>query len=288
MAQPESDARTRLVVLTALTMLAFAANSWLCRLALSRTAIDPATFTAVRLASGALVLALIVARTADRGTDRGNWISGAALFAYAAAFSFAYRSLSAGTGALILFGSVQATMILWDLRTGGHLRLAQVAGLALALGGLVGLVLPGLAAPPLVGSMLMAVSGVAWGVYSLRGRGAKDPARITAGNFARAVPFALALSAATLTSATADSAGLAYAVASGAITSGLGYAIWYSVLPSLKAATAATVQLSVPVIAAIGGVAFMGETLTTRLVGASVAVLGGIALVIRDKQVPRR
>jgi drug/metabolite transporter (DMT)-like permease len=157
----------------------------------------------------------------------------------------------------------------------------QLAGLGLALAGLVGLVLPGLAAPPLVGSVLMAVSGIAWGVYSLRGRGASDPIRVTAGNFMRAVPFAIVLGVAAMASATVDTIGLAYAVASGAITSGLGYAIWYSVLPSLKPTTAATVQLSVPVIAAIGGVAFMGETLTLRLVMASAAILGGIALVIR-------
>jgi len=278
-------AQPRLIVLTALTMLAFAANSWFCRLALSRTPIDPATFTAIRLVAGAIVLALIMSRRDRTTAAGGNWISAAALFAYAAAFSFAYRSLPAGTGALILFGAVQATMILWDLRTGGRLRVMQIAGLALALAGLVGLVLPGLAAPPLVGSLLMAVSGIAWGVYSLRGRGAIDPARITAGNFARAVPFAVALSVATFASATFDTVGFAYAIASGAITSGLGYAIWYSVLPSLKATTAATVQLSVPVIAAIGGVAFMGETLTMRLVIASAAVLGGIALVIRDRRV---
>jgi drug/metabolite transporter (DMT)-like permease len=271
----------KLVVLTALTMVAFAANSWFCRLALSRTPVDPATFTFVRIASGAIVLAWIASRAAPRGGDRGNWLSAAALFAYAAAFSFAYRSLTAGTGALILFGAVQATMIAWDLRTGGKLRAMQLAGLGLALAGLVGLVLPGLAAPPLVGSVLMAVSGIAWGVYSLRGRGASDPIRVTAGNFMRAVPFAIVLGVAAMASATVDTIGLAYAVASGAITSGLGYAIWYSVLPSLKPTTAATVQLSVPVIAAIGGVAFMGETLTLRLVMASAAILGGIALVIR-------
>jgi drug/metabolite transporter (DMT)-like permease len=226
----------------------------------------------------------LISRGAKRGTNSGDWFSAAALFAYAAAFSFAYRSLTAGTGALILFGAVQATMILWDLRSGGRLRIVQLAGLALALAGLVGLVLPGLAAPPLLGSVLMALAGIAWGIYSLRGRGASDPARITAGNFARAVPFALALSVAMVASASVDTMGIVYAVASGAITSGLGYTIWYSVLPSLKATTAATLQLSVPVIAAIGGVAFMGESLTVRLVAASVAVLGGIALVIRDKQ----
>ncbi|HUR90954.1 MAG TPA: DMT family transporter [Ramlibacter sp.] len=275
--------RTRLAALTAITMIAFAANSWLCRLALSRTSIDAATFTTARLVSGAAVLVLLAARAGRERSPNGNWVSAAALFAYAAAFSFAYHSLTAGTGALILFGSVQATMILWDLRSGSGLRPMQLAGLVLALAGLVGLVLPGLAAPPLGGSLLMTASGIAWGVYSMRGRGAGNPVRVTAGNFARAVPFALVLTAATLAEARPDADGLLYAVASGAITSGIGYAIWYSVLPSLKATSAATVQLSVPVIAALGGIAFMGEAVTLRLVLASLAILGGIALVISDR-----
>lgn len=208
----------------------------------------------------------------------------AALFAYAAAFSFAYRSLAAGTGALILFGSVQATMVAWDWRSGeGPPRPMQGAGLALALAGLVGLVLPGLAAPPLIGSLLMAAAGIAWGIYSLRGRGAGDPVRVNAGNFARAAALAVLLSVATVRSASIDTTGLAYAIASGAVTSGIGYAIWYAVLPSLRPTSAASVQLSVPLIAAIGGIVILGESVTLRLGLASVAILGGIALVIRDK-----
>ena len=275
--------RTRLIVLTVITMAAFAGNSLLCRLALSHTSIDAASFTTVRLVSGAVVLALLAMRQRGEQSTGGSWVSGAVLFAYAAAFSFAYRSLAAGTGALILFAAVQATMILWDLRHGSGLRPMQVAGLALALAGLVGLVLPGLAAPPLVGSLLMGASGIAWGLYSLRGRGAVNPVRVTAGNFARALPFTLVLSAAMAASTTFDANGLLLSVASGAVTSGLGYVIWYSVLPSLKPTNAATIQLSVPVIAALGGIAFMDEALTLRLVLASAAILGGIALVIRDK-----
>lgn len=273
----------RLVALTSITMVAFAANSWLCRLALSRTPIDAATFTAVRLASGAIVLWLLAMRHRSHQGE-GNWRSAAALFCYAAAFSFAYRSLTAGTGALILFGAVQATMIAWDwLRGTGRPRPLQLAGVALALAGLVGLVLPGLTAPPLVESLLMGASGVAWGVYSLRGRGQGDPVRVNAGNFVRAALFAVVLSAITIGSAVFDRAGLLYALTSGAITSGIGYAIWYAVLPLLRPTSAATIQLSVPLIAAVGGLFLLGETLSLRLVLAGVAILGGIALVIRDK-----
>jgi drug/metabolite transporter (DMT)-like permease len=273
----------RLAALTVVTMVAFAANSWLCRLALSRTTIDAATFTTVRLACGALMLAWLASRDRKRA-GTGSWRSAVALFGYAAAFSFAYRSLTAGTGALILFGAVQATMIAWDWAHGsGSPRPMQLAGVALALAGLVGLVLPGLTAPPLVGSLLMGASGIAWGVYSLRGRGQGDPVRVNAGNFMRAALLALVLSAATFASAVFDTTGLLYALTSGAITSGIGYAIWYAVLPSLRPVSAATIQLSVPLIAAVGGLFLLGESLSLRLLLAGVAILGGIALVIRDK-----
>jgi len=275
---------TRTVALTTLAMIAFAGNSLLCRVALKSTAIDAASFTSIRLASGALTLWLLARAGGAGKSGSGNWRSAAALFAYAAAFSFAYLSLSAGTGALLLFGAVQATMIGHGLWSGERLRPAQLLGLVLALGGLVGLVLPGLSAPPLAGSLLMIGAGIAGGVYSLRGRGAGDPIRVTAGNFVRAVPFALALSAATLAGTSFDVHGAAYAVASGALASGIGYAIWYSALPGLKATSAATVQLSVPVIAALGGIVFLGEMLSLRLVLASAAILGGIALVILEKQ----
>jgi drug/metabolite transporter (DMT)-like permease len=179
---------------------------------------------------------------------------------------------------------VQATMIGFGLFKGERLRAWQVAGLACALGGLIGLLLPGLSAPPLQGSALMLGAGVAWGVYSLRGKGGGDPLRVTAGNFGRAVAFALVLSAATLPWASLDRAGVGYAVASGAVASGIGYAIWYTALPGLKTTSAATVQLSVPVIAALGGITLLGEAPTLRLLVASVAILGGIALVIGDKR----
>jgi len=214
-------------------------------------------------------------------TGQGNWLSASALFAYAAGFSFAYVSLPASAGALLLFGAVQATMISYGVWKGERLHGQQLVGMVFAFGGLVGLLLPGLTAPPLAGSMLMLGAGVAWGIYSLRGKGSGDPTRVTAGNFLRAVPFAAALSLVTSNGVTLDNAGVGYAVASGALASGLGYAIWYSVLPALKATNAATVQLSVPVIAALGGILFLGEAITLRLVLASIAILGGIALVIR-------
>jgi drug/metabolite transporter (DMT)-like permease len=232
----------------------------------------------VRLSSGAALLWLVARR--GSGTGSGNWGSAFALFAYAAGFSFAYVSLTAATGALLLFGAVQATMIGHGIRAGERLRGLQLCGFALALGGLAFLLLPGLSAPPLLGSLLMLGAGVAWGVYSLRGRGSGAPIRVTAGNFLRAVPFAAALSLATLGRASLDGAGLLYAIASGAVASGIGYAMWYTALPALKATTAATVQLSVPVIAALAGIVFLGEALTPRLVLASVAILGGIALVV--------
>jgi drug/metabolite transporter (DMT)-like permease len=264
-------------------MLAFAGNSLLCRLALRHTGIDAASFTTVRLAAGAATLWLVVSMGRRKQPGRGNWLSALALFAYAATFSYAYQSLSAATGALLLFGAVQATMIGHGLWRGERFRRWQLLGLLVALCGLVGLLLPGLSAPPVLGSALMLGAGAAWGVYSLRGRGAGDPTRVTAGNFLRAVPIAVAISALAIDNATLDLAGLGYAVASGALTSGLGYAIWYTALPALKATQAATVQLSVPVIAALGGILLLGEPLTVRLVAASIAVLGGIALVILEK-----
>jgi drug/metabolite transporter (DMT)-like permease len=273
----------RLVALTLLTMIAFAGNSVLCRIALRETHIDPASFTAIRLASGALMLWVLTSLLRSGAAGRGNWLSALALFAYAAGFSFAYVSLSAATGALLLFGAVQATMIGHGIWNGERQTPWQIVGLLLALGGLVGLLLPGLTAPPLVGSALMVIAGIAWGVYSLRGKGTGDPSRVTAGNFVRSVPLAALLVLLPLAHTEWDAAGAGYAVASGAIASGLGYAVWYSVLPALRAVTAATVQLSVPVIAALGGIVFLGETLTTRLVLASFATLGGIAMVILNR-----
>ncbi|MFZ2235136.1 MAG: DMT family transporter [Dokdonella sp.] len=272
----------RVIVLTTLAMIAFAANSVLCRLALKETSIDPATFAAIRLVAGALALALIVRlRTRPQAGD-GNWLSALALFAYAAAFSFAYVGLSAAAGALVLFGAVQVTMIGYGLWNGERLRAWQRAGVLLAVAGLVGFLLPGLSAPPISASVLMLIAGMAWGGYSLRGRGAGDPVGVTAGNFLRTVPMAIVLVIATLVvnrNLAWDAAGISYAIASGAITSGIGYAIWYATLPALKSTTAAIVQLSVPLIAALGGVVALAEPISARLAVASVAVLGGIALV---------
>ena len=275
---------TRILALTALAMLAFASNSLLCRVALKDTAIDAASFTSIRLAAGAFMLWLVVRVSRGAPAGSGNWRSAFALFAYAAGFSFAYVNLPAATGALLLFGAVQATMIGHGLWAGERLRGLQLAGLVLALGGLVGLLLPGLSAPPLMGSLLMLGAGVAWGIYSLRGKGVGDPTQVTAGNFLRAVPIAAAMSVLMHDSARLDGAGVGYAVASGALASGLGYAVWYTALPALNSTKAASVQLSVPVIAAVGGILFLGELLTLRLILASVAILGGIALVIMEKR----
>lgn len=275
---------TKVFLLTALAMIAFAGNSLLCRFALRQTAIDAASFTLIRIVSGAVCLWLIVQLRKGPSGKAGSWPSALALFGYAALFSFAYLRLTAGTGALLLFGAVQATMILWALRKGESLRPAQILGLLLAIAGLVTLVLPGLSAPPLGAALLMLGAGIAWGVYSLRGKGAGDPLRATAGNFLRATPMAALLSLLMLRSANFDPGGVCYAIASGALASGIGYAIWYTALPALKASGAATVQLSVPVLAAAGGIAFLGEQLTLRFVFASAAVLGGIALVILERR----
>lgn len=270
--------------LTLLALIAFAGNSLLCRFALKYTAIDPASFTSIRIISGAVVLWLIVrVRTGNRRPE-GYWRSAFSLFAYAAAFSFAYIDLTAATGALLLFGAVQTTMIGYGLSHGERFSGRGMAGFALALSGLVALLLPGLAAPPLISSLLMLGAGIAWGIYSLRGKGAGDPTAVTAGNFARAVPFALSLSLAMLPWSSIDAAGARYAMLSGVIASGIGYVIWYTALRGLNATEAATVQLSVPVIAAIGGILFLGEPVTLRLLLCAVAILGGVALVIVPRQ----
>lgn len=275
--------RIRIVTYTSLALLAFAGNSLLCRLALKLTNLDAASFTSIRLVAGAATLWFIAQTTRQGQVGKGNWISGAALFIYASGFSFAYTLLNTATGALLLFGAVQATMIGYGIWSGERLRPAQAAGLALAVIGLVVLLLPGLSAPPLAASLLMIFAGIAWAFYSLRGRGTGDPTKVTTGNFVRAVPMAIAINLVMWQSFSYDTTGLCYAIVSGAVTSGVGYAIWYTVIPSLKATNAATLQLSVPVLAAIGGVIFLGEHLTLRIVGASLAILGGIALVILRK-----
>lgn len=279
------------VLLATLAMLAFAGNSLLCRLALTRTGIDPAAFTGVRLLAGALVLGVLAMRGRTRGmrlVDAGSWGSAMALFAYAAAFSFAYTGLSAATGALLLFGAVQVTMIGAGLWRGERLGPLATAGLLLALAGLVALLAPGVAAPPAGAAALMATAGVAWGVYSLRGAGGHPPLQATAANFLLALPAAAALALLLLPQLRLDAAGLACAVASGAVTSGLGYAAWYAVLPRLRALRASVLQLSVPVLTAAGGVLLLGEPPTLRLLACGAAVLGGMLVVVRSRQAAPR
>ena len=271
------------ITLTLLSMIAFAGNSLLCRMALKSTAIDAASFTTVRMLSAALVLGLLIGFKPSVYRNGGNWPSALAMFAYAAGFSFAYINLSTGTGALLLFGAVQATMIGFGIYNGERLVGWRLIGFLLALGGLIILLLPGLSAPPLASALSMVVAGIAWGIYSLRGKAVGSPVAATAGNFLRTVPMTAALSLVMLPQMSLAVDGVVLAVLSGALTSGLGYAIWYGVLPFLKSTTAATVQLSVPVIAALGGVLLLGEPLAGRLIAASLAIVVGILLVIHQK-----
>jgi len=265
-------------------MIAFAANSLLCRLALGEDLADAASFTTIRVAAGAITLALILwPRWRSRGRAPVDLRSAAMLFTYMAFFSFAYLSLSAGTGALLLFGAVQLTMFAVALRSGEHFPPLSWAGLAMAVSGLVYLVSPGVTAPDPLGAVLMVIAGIAWGVYSLLGKQAKDPLEATANNFIFSVPLVVCVSLVFMGDFHVSTKGLILAVASGSLASGLGYVIWYAALKGLPASRAATVQLSVPVIAAIGGVIFISEQLSLRLVVASIATLGGIALVLLQR-----
>lgn len=270
----------RTLLLTALAMLAFAGNSLLCRLALRETTIDAASFTAIRLLGGALSLWILLQLRHTRQPMAGNWPGALALFLYAAAFSFAYLRLDAGLGALLLFGAVQLSMLLWGLLRGERLDSLATLGTLVASAGLLALLLPGTSAPPLSAALLMLLAGIAWGAYSLLGRGLGDALAVTAGNFLRATPLALLLALVLLPRLQWDGPGLFYALLSGALTSGVGYAIWYSALPGLRASQAATVQLSVPILAALGGSLLLAEALTLRLLLSAAAVLGGIALVL--------
>lgn len=267
-------------LLTSLATLAFAGNSLLCRLALQQTAIDAATFTTIRLVAGALALEIILRLRPGARTSGGDWPSAVALFVYAAGFSWAYVNLSTATGALLLFGAVQITMIGWAMGKGERLRPLQILGLLAACAGLIVMLLPGVEAPPWGAALLMLIAGIAWGGYSLRGRGQGNPLASTTGNFWRASILAIAMSAVTKPWAAVDPAGFAYAVAGGALTSGVGYAIWYGVMEQVSRTTAATVQLTVPVLAAVGAVALLGESVTIRLALTSMVVLGGVALVV--------
>lgn len=281
----------RLVVVTALTMVAFAANSVLARMALGAGAIDAASYTFVRVVSGAVVLAILalvhrrspcpslvsVART-------GNWASALALFAYAAGFSYAYLALETGTGALILFACVQATMIGWAIARGDRPLVLEWLGLAVAFAAFVWLVSPGIAAPDPLGAALMAAAGIAWGVYSLRGRGSADPLAATAGNFMLAAPVGLLLLVLAFAGWRLSLAGFLLAALSGAVASGMGYALWYTALRQLTATQAAIVQLTVPAIAAAGGIALLGEPLTLRFAASAVAILGGVAVAVTARR----
>ncbi|TMQ12214.1 MAG: DMT family transporter [Deltaproteobacteria bacterium] len=268
-------------------MVAFAGNSLLCRAALRGGAIDAKSFTAIRLISGALVLVAITG--ARRGTEDGrdgSWRAAIVLAGYAIAFSYAYLWLGAGAGALVLFGTVQLTMITGGIRRGERPSLRQWAGLAVAATGMVVINLPSLDAPPPGGAALMIIAGVGWGLYSLYGRGAVRPIRATAGNFVRCLPFAVGFAAIALaTAAHVTWRGAILAIASGGVTSGLGYCVWYAVLPSLGAARAAIVQLSVPVIAAVGAIVLLDEPLRRHVAIGGAVILGGLALALWSRRV---
>jgi drug/metabolite transporter (DMT)-like permease len=271
-------------MLTAMAMLAFAANSILARLALASGDMNALGYTGVRLVSGAVVLGALVylrgRRNADAGIKiHGSWAGAAALFGYALAFSIAYLMLGAGTGAIILFASVQIGMLAWAILKGDRPGLLEWLGLAIAFGAFLFLVAPGLTAPPPLGTALMIAAGISWAAYSLLGRGSRSPLADTAGNFIRCLPLGLLLIAGDLPHM-ANPQGLAYAIASGALASGLGYAIWYAALPSLSRTGAALVQLTVPAIAAVGGVLLIGEPLTGPLLLSSAGILGGVALAL--------
>ena len=282
---PENTAghpRPRTPIYTGFALVAFAMNSLLCRTALRGDSIDAAGFTTLRLVSGATVLYLICAllTTMQGAKPRGSWPSAMMLFLYAACFSFAYIGLTTGTGALILFGAVQATMISAGLLSGERLKVMHWFGFVLALAGLVYLVSPGLEAPPAFESLLMALAGIAWGVYSLRGRREGDPLADTAGNFVRALPLAVALGLLSLQHIHLTTKGALLAVASGALASGLGYVAWYAALKGLTANRAATLQLTVPLIAALGGVVFLSEEVSVRLLLSAIMILGGVKLTV--------
>lgn len=280
-APPAMNGRTTTVLLTAAALVGFAANSLLCRQALGADAIDAVSFTTVRLLAGAATLAVLA-----RGRRGGSWPAAAALFAYALCFSLAYRWLAAGTGALLLFGAVQVTMLTAGLRGGERPPARTWLGLLLAIAGLVALVAPGVARPDPAGAALMAAAGLAWGVYSLRGRGGRSPLAANADNFARGVPFAALASLVALrwSPPHASATGILLAITSGALASGIGYAIWYRALPRLRASHAAIVQLTVPPLAAAGGVLLLGETADLRLVLATAAILGGVALAVTARR----
>ncbi|SDU21966.1 EamA-like transporter family protein [Verrucomicrobium sp. GAS474] len=279
----------RTLLLTSLSLLAFAGNSLLSRLALKETGIDPGSFIVIRLATATLtLLALVLVRKrGDHPRLGGSWLSAFALLLYAVPFTFSYVLLSAGTGALLSFGAVQLTMLIAGWRRGEIFNGWQGLGLLLALGGILVLLLPGATAPPLFEALLMIVAGVGWGFYSLRGQGRGDPLAENAGNFLRATSLVVLATLGCLPFFHGlhwVSAGIVYAVCSGVVTSAFGYIIWYAALRGLSATSAATVQLSVPVLTALISLPLLGEAPTLRLVLVSLAVLAGIALTLLKRE----
>jgi drug/metabolite transporter (DMT)-like permease len=270
----------RIILYTAFALTAFAFNSILCRLALRGGEGDAAGFTAVRLVSGAVMLIVISYVLGNGNTKRGSWPSAFFLFAYAICFSFAYLGVTAGTGALILFGSVQMTMLAVAIFKGERPPALEWLGLAVAVGGLVYLVFPGLASPPLNSSLLMAAAGASWGFYTLRGRSSGDALADTTGNFVRSVPMVAIAAIPYLSKIQLSNRGVVLAVLSGAVTSGVGYTVWYAALKFHTSTRAAVLQLAVPVIAAAAGVLLLDESATVRLVIAAALILGGISLAI--------
>ncbi|PKH85889.1 DMT family transporter [Colwellia sp. Bg11-28] len=281
--------RLRIILITLLSLSAFAANSLITRFALEKTAIDEASFIMLRVVSGALFLWLFLAIKKDKKIAQGGtWFAAFALFIYAVSFTYGYGLIAAGTGALLLFGSVQITMTVAGYREGERLNVIQLVGFVLAIVGLVILMLPGISAPSFMGAFLMCISGIAWSIYTLQGRGASSPAASTAGNFIKAAPMAtlLWLIVYLFTNNTIDLAntGVIYALLSGIVTSGIGYIIWYSVLPELKATQAAIVQLSVPLLVTLAGALLLNEVITLRVIFASITILIGTILVLTFKR----
>jgi drug/metabolite transporter (DMT)-like permease len=271
----------RIATATIFALIAFAANSILCRMALRVATIDPLTFTSIRITSGAITLALVLLFRSRSVRMGGSWISALELIGYAATFSVAYTVLTAGTGALLLFGAVQVVMIAAGYRAGERINRSVATGWLAAVGGIIALTLPSVSSPPLWASFLMLSAGIAWGLYSLRGRRSSEPIAETAGNFLRALPIALLLNALMFTKTFCTSRGMFLAVLSGALASGLGYAAWYTALPRMRSMTAANLQLCVPVIAALFGAFMFKEAITTRLIVASLLVLGGVFVATR-------
>jgi len=270
------------ILFTGFTLIAFAANSVLCRLALGEKTIDASSFTVIRLLSGAIVLLIILKmnRIKNSSPIKGNWFASLMLFLYAVTFSFAYITLDTGTGAIILFGSVQITMILLSLISGNRLLITEWIGVSIAFIGFIYLVSPGVTSPSIMGFSFMAVAGIAWGIYTLKGRDSLNPLMDTAYNFFRTIPFVMVLAVIAIQSTYYTTEGILLAALSGGIASGIGYTIWYVALGGLSAIQAAVVQLLVPVIAALGGVIFLSEKITLRLTLSGIMILGGILMVV--------